>query len=274
MKPRFLETRAARVIAIVLAVILCGGAIAALIPRGHRECRHTHAIQIYAADLSAVRREYRYNCLDCGADFTRDVAVSRFADNRPPAYGTMPDGNWSAGWVDPANGTYTRYNGHSAEDSSWLCDAVDGLWSPSGHGGIWTTMETSIGVTAKSDTALVYTAPASGTLMLSCTRYAWLDLYDNAAGTGRQMLCRVTVNGAPVRFPGTDADGFVAVTEGATSMDDINALLSSLTVRVKAGDEVRFVCRRDNTPTGLVFWPAVTYTDDLPETVYGGTDHA
>ena len=250
MKPRIFETRAARIVAAVLAAVLCIGAVAALIPRGHAECQHTHAIQIYATDLSAVRREYRYTCLDCGADFTRDTAVSRFADNLPTAYGTMPDGPWSAGWVNQANGIYTRYT--ATGDHGWLYSLPD-IWYPDGHGGIWTTQQSSIGVVESADTALVYTAPASGTLMVSCTRYAWLDLHDNPAGTGRQMLCRVTVNGAPVRFPGTDANGFIAVTEGATSIDDINALLASLTVRVKAGDEVRFVCRRDNSPNGLVF---------------------
>ena len=271
MKPRFLETRAARVMAIVLAVILCGGAIAALIPRKRGECLHTRAIQIYAEDLSRVRREYRYNCLDCGADFTRDAAVSRFADNRPAAYGTMPDGNWSAGWVDQTSGTYTRYT--LIDDYGWL-HALPDVWSPDGHGGIRIKQQASIGVVSKSDTAIVYTAPASGTLMLSCSQYVWLDQHDSPAHTGREMLCRVTINGAPVQFPGTDADGFVAVTEDETTLDDINALLSSLTVLVHAGDEVRFVFRRSNASQGLLFYPAITYTNDLPETVYGGIDHA
>lgn len=272
MKPRFLETRAARVIAIVLAVILCGGAIAALIPRKRGECLHTRAIQIYAEDLSRVRREYRYNCLDCGADFTRDVAVSRFADNRPPAYGTMPDGNWSAGWVDRTSDAYTRYT-LIGSDNGWLYSPPD-IWSPDGHGGIWTTRHSIIGVVSANDTAIVYTAPASGTLMLSCTRYDWQDDPQTLPDAARRMLCRVTINGAPVQFPGTDADGFVALTKGETTPDDINALLASMTVLVKAGDEVRFVFRKSSYPQGLVFWPAITYTNDLPETVYGGTDHA
>lgn len=254
------------IVAAVLACILVFGIVALVLPAptAMDDCPHAPA-RLLSETTEGDTTTYTYYCTACDSRYTETALFDAFASNQPVLNAERTaftwSGNWTLGDFD-ANGNFREFNTvhKDVNETSlkWLIYTADGVdvypssfWGTSaGYRMASGGYKNNFGLPDKYDMAIVWTAPETGTVKIGAT-----DFTIGSSVTNFDMA--LYVNGEQV-WP---TEGSLNVAYEGTEIKDKDTFIAAfadLTLTVKAGDKVQFVCSRIEQGANSVFMPAIT----------------
>lgn len=255
-------------LAVVLALVFVGGAVATLLPHraAKEECEHGSRRLVSETTNGNGVTTYLYHCEDCDEDL-RATGI----DSQWDFYKACPDplasaqieysGRWSIGGY--RSGTAFRTYNYSERSDHWAYVQGSTQWS-GGYGGYWyvksilslaTPEGATVAIRCQTDDLSVPT----GVLYPSFASYGVLGAPD---GKGTYMYFAIRVNEKQV-FP---ADGTQMKLSKTDTLAAVNAALKDVAIPVRRGDVIDFVfAYGDGSNTGISVAPQVKVVPQFAE---------
>lgn len=171
-------------------------------------------------------------------------------------------GAWSLGYLEYASRSFSAFT--ATAGGNWLCAEADvaNIWSGTTHGAFWRAKSYAIAPGKRTDgaTGMAFTAPVNGTYALKLD-----SLPVNQNTMSGKLYLAVFVNGSLRPFSGDsmaqdDTSTWYLIDPATSTLEGINAKLATLSLELKAGDQLVLAFARagDAGQTSVV--PTISWT--------------